>query len=1811
MGGAKVFITTKIGSTTAPTLLDTGNLSRQNLLDYHTFRRSFPQQRPKLEKIQRSVNPAGGGQPLKLIGSFRTKVRLADYPSDISLKLTVAQDLGTPLILSAATLHRIPVVLDLGSSSALLGPAGYRIPLRSSEEVWAEDSEDALAALTVDPRSKGQALRLAKDSTVKGRCEQLVWAVADGDWSEANEVVFIPDSTATGPKHIQPVPGIAQLRRSGKAGGRTPILLQNLAPEKRRLRAGTLLGYVHSRPKPKSNLSNVRSQPPKGKEPNYDHLSACHNERALREMLYRFIGYPEATTETEERRRRQHVHELFQGQIKDHKILTGPEKQLLEDVLFRFYGILSKSKYDVGRTDLVEFRVDTEGAAPVRDRLRPMNPEVKKELAKAVDELLKEDIIEPTTGEWASAVVPVRKQDGSWRFAVDYRPLNKITKHNSWPVAHPVEAVSNELIGKAKFFTSLDLTGAYLAIPVRKEDQDKLAMITSMGLFRYLRMPFGARNSGQTYALLMDHVVGDMVKQGRILSYFDDHLITAKTFEEGLFRLAEFLYAVERANLRISPKKTKLFTQEATWLGHTVTAGSLSPGNKLTEALKSWPTPQNRREVMTFIGKCGYYRRFVQGFSAIADPLRLLLKKGTEWMWGPRQQQAFETLRDALCKKPVLAHANFQSSKPFIIDADASGNAVGAVLSQAEDAPGGVEHPIAYYSHTLSPAERNYSVTRKELLAMVMAIKNWRYFLLARPFLVRTDHGSLRWLRTSAALSGQLARWAESLADYDFTVEYRPGKKHTNADALSRRDPPTDPSMVITPEDRKFYEELRIKIPGAAQKQASDILAAVQTRAQRNKQATAEKKEETPAPEPIPDPEPEVPEPMEEERRGEELQVGEELPSPAPQQSEPGPDECQCGPERGYARRLQDMVVQDEADDVEWEPIPEDHEQGKDIEEMIDMAKAQAADSDIRQVKEWLTSKANPDIKTLSSGTLRAYAQKLPDLLLDAGKLYFKRAGRTRICVPTALIPDVVRCLHCHPLAGHLGTTRLYLQARNNFYWPGMAEQIKTFVAGCTPCARAKRKKPLHQVPLGQTSTADTERFARFFADIVGPWPTANTAAPVRYKYLLTFQDAVTKYPEAFPIREGTTDTIVAILTKEMLPRYGTGFTLVTDRGRQFWSALFRKAAERLRLVNTYTQAYEPHTNPVERFHRTIEGHIRALMEENGAHPSEWWRFVPFALAAIRQAPLSNLPASPHYLCYGVEPGIPAQQLTKHRPVEQRSLGVDKDIQRLEAVLERVRLQQLKNHEHNKEAYDKNLKGQPVGVGDWVYLYVPQDTSESGSSRKTAVYQQGPYRVEEVLDDRRVRITTRVQVGTGGGTKLKSEVVSRDRLTKASPFDLSRIPAPLAFPIARKFKARLLPRYQLEDAEPRPATVVSGMPFPQLDVARPHRVEPGSRQAAPQAGQRGESLPPPAAATPAEEEDPGEKKSERSDDNAPPLPLDSEDEALASEGEEGGAARAAHKRPRSQLSLSGDESPTGSAPLRGHKSARQDSSPDIAGADGGEEATENSERSDCVFDQLAKSLFELKGGGDRARPPARVVAPGSEVPARPPAAPPDLPEARSHHRGVPPGGQCTGRHQHAGRLGLQAQPVRLMSGTKRFLYARLHPDAKAPTRGTPRSAGYDLATVENFVLCPGELKVVRTGLRLTPPEGTYLRIAPRSGLTLKNIDVKAGVVDPDFRGEAKVILKNDGRKLRTFYKGDRIAQAILECCVVLKPTEEVEPPEETVRGAAGFGSTDKAAGKEAIPDPGPEVRKTSAITTRSSAKSKDTACSSAPSSSSH
>ena len=459
--------------------------------------------------------------------------------------------------------------------------------------------------------------------------------------------------------------------------------------------------------------------------------------------------------------------------------LSDEERTQLLGVLLEYHDIFAQGPGDVGCTGVLKHSINTEGAQPIRQQVRRIPPYRRDEVSGMLSEMLQKGVIKKSASPWASPIVLAQKKDGTTRFCVDYRKVNTVTRRDAYPLPR-IDDTLDTLSG-SKWFSTLDLISGYWQVQMNPADQEKTAFCTPEGLFEFTVMPFGLCNAPATFQRLMDMILAGL-QWNRCLVYLDDVIIIGRTFLDHLTNLSMVFERIRQAGLKLQPSKCKLCRKEVTFLGHIVSQDGIATDHSKTEQVSKWPVPSSCTEVQRFLGLANYYRRFVQDFAAMAKPLHRLTERNAQFRWTTECQRAFDKLKSCLVSAPILAFPDF--TRPFILDTDASDMGIGAVLSQIHD--DGSEHVVSYASRVLSKPERNYCVTRRELLAVVTFVQHFRPYLLGREFTLRTDHGALKWLATFQKPEGQIARWIEQLQEYTFTILHRAGQKHGNADAMSR-----------------------------------------------------------------------------------------------------------------------------------------------------------------------------------------------------------------------------------------------------------------------------------------------------------------------------------------------------------------------------------------------------------------------------------------------------------------------------------------------------------------------------------------------------------------------------------------------------------------------------------------------------------------------------------------------------------------------------------------------------------------------------------------------------------------------------------------------------------------------------------------------------------------------------------------------------------------------------------------------------------------------------------------------------------------
>ena len=456
-------------------------------------------------------------------------------------------------------------------------------------------------------------------------------------------------------------------------------------------------------------------------------------------------------------------------------------------LLLEFHSVFSLEPNEMGCTDTTEHVIEVTNSEPFRERFRRIAPPMVDEVRQHIQEMLDGGAIHPSQSPWCNAVVLVRKKDGSLRFCIDFRKLNERTRKDAYPLPRMQEQMES-MVG-TRHFSCIDLKSGFWQVKMAEESRQYTAFtVGSMGVYEFLRMPFGLCNAPATFQHLMQECLGEL-NLTYTLIYLDDVIVFSSTPEEHLVRLRAVLERFLEHGLKLKPSKCHFFRTEIDYLGHKVSADGMTPGTDNVKGIAEMAPPTTVTEVRRFLGATGFYRRFIKGYAKIAKPLSDLLAgdnsklKGERVDISPEALVAYEELKMRCMTSPVLAFANFE--KPFLLETDASKEGLGAVLSQKQD--DGRYHPVAFASRALHGGEKNYHSSKLEFLALKWAItEQFREYLQYGPFVVRTDNNPLTYVLTTPNLDAIGHRWVAALADFDMSIEYLKGTDNKVADTLSR-----------------------------------------------------------------------------------------------------------------------------------------------------------------------------------------------------------------------------------------------------------------------------------------------------------------------------------------------------------------------------------------------------------------------------------------------------------------------------------------------------------------------------------------------------------------------------------------------------------------------------------------------------------------------------------------------------------------------------------------------------------------------------------------------------------------------------------------------------------------------------------------------------------------------------------------------------------------------------------------------------------------------------------------------------------------
>ena len=938
----------------------------------------------------------------------------------------------------------------------------------------------------------------------------------------------------------------------------------------------------------------------------------------------------------------------------------------------------------LGEITATEHRIELrDGTKPIRQMPYRQGLAMRDLATGEIRKMLEHGVIEPAASEWASPIVFVPKKDGTKRFCIDYRKLNAVTKPDAYPLPRIDDCLDS--LGEAMVFTTLDANAGYWQISVAPEDRDKTTFTCHSGTYRYLRMPFGLRNAPATFQRALDIILSG-VRWQTCLIYLDDVIVFSKTKEQHVRDVDRVLTLLRQAGVTLKLKKCFWFQDRVDYLGHVITPGKLSVATQNTQAFGTMVFPQTLTQLRSFLGAANVYRRFIKGFAKISRPLSNLLRKDADPDWANPPSaavEAFEELKERLTSPPVLVLP--RRDCPYMIDTDASAYQLGASLLQRQDADKPTEWmPVGYWSRTLNAAERNYSATERECLAVVWAVTSLRPYVEGTRFTIRTDHDALRWLMTLSDTSGRLTRWRLRLQEFDFDIVYRPGRVHQVPDALSR--------LLAIENDT---EPLDDDVPSPL----DHVL--VTTRASRTRAKRASRPETTG-----------------------------DSDAPAVQ----GLDNAELRQElAGMAddAMLDDVLDEDpdifdlayaEAQRGKSDPLPE-----VDVPlpiSQLELLRAQATDEYCRSVLDRRNKLLGTRFFVDRYGVLRREDPQDPD--------------NSQVIVPEVLRPRLLSLAHNSPMAGHPGQTRMYYTLRQAYYWPSMAADIYSTVRSCHSCARnrirlRKKTNPLAIFPA-------TVPLRSLCIDILGPL----TKSKKGMRYMLVITDRFTKLTQVVPLKGITALTVAKGFVEHWVFKYGPPKDLISDNGSQFASKLFRRVCQLLGIVNIFTSTYHPQTNgQVERYNRTILAMLRNYVSD---HQDDWDEYATALTYAYNNSVHRGTGTTPFNLVLSNPP--PSFAMSRYATETETTGNARPNraamVQRLEAAVRKARKRLYEAQCRYKRDFDKSVRRANRHIRPGQYIYLDPRDGVKATPGKLGHIAVGPYRV--LVNDGRTFVIQRGEV---------------------------------------------------------------------------------------------------------------------------------------------------------------------------------------------------------------------------------------------------------------------------------------------------------------------------------------------------------------------------------------------------------------------------------------------------------------------------------
>jgi len=953
-------------------------------------------------------------------------------------------------------------------------------------------------------------------------------------------------------------------------------------------------------------------------------------------------------------------------------LLTLDQRDAAIQMIRRNADVFSKHEFDVGCTDLLTARILTTDDRPIAEPLRTHARVHLDAIDETISKMKQAGIIEESSSPYSANLVVVPRVDEqgnptSPRITIDHRKLNSVTYKDKFPLPRTKDCL-HALEGSV-LFSVLDLSSSYFQVPLDHRDRDKTAFITRKGQFRLTRLGQGCTNSPAVFCRLMSLVLRGLTWVC-CLAYVDDTIVFGRTFEEHLENLEKVLHRFRLAKLKLKPTKCKFFQDRVRFLGHHVSAKGLETDSSKVDCIVNWEFPQTISELRSFIGMCSYYRAFCRNFASVAEPLTECLRKGVPLCWTPARQEAFDALKRFLTTAPVLAMPRDDPNCGYVMDVDASLTGAGSILQQWQD---GHLKVIEYASRTFSSAERRYCASRREMAAFIFGLKQFRQYLLGRHFLVRVDNMAVSYIRQSKDATGQIARFLDFLADFDFQIELRAGAKSANVDSLSR----------MRPCERVGGEPCRQcnrRVTGR------HSVRTIRTRAQRRREADS---------------------------------VGQ---SHAEVAQSPAAGRL-SGRHRGRRQRpallKRTAPTAWDAGAANWSP------------EFL--RTRQLGDGDIAPALAWAEQGSRPPWEEVNSFSpmLRSLWQQFDSLAVRNGVLYrsfYNNSGdinHFQLILPCSLKTAFLELVHADA-AGHLKFAKCVPHVMRRAWWATWRRDLKLFIRCCARCESYHRGAPPRQANLKpMVIGAPAERWC---IDLTGPHRPSNG-----FRYMFTAVCPFSKFAVVAPIRNKEASTVAKVLVERVFLQWGLCHEILADLGSEFEAELTAELLKLLGIDRLKSSGYRAQTNGAcEVYHRTLNSMLAKVIDESQRNWSEWVSYVTFCYNATEH---SATGFSPFFIMTGRLPVWNVDILLDGTDMGQDTVPqfTAEVVERMAKASKLVRDHLHAAAESASKWYNRRARHAVFRQGDRVRVYYPRRVT--GRSPKWQSYYQTVGVVEKKLDD--------------------------------------------------------------------------------------------------------------------------------------------------------------------------------------------------------------------------------------------------------------------------------------------------------------------------------------------------------------------------------------------------------------------------------------------------------------------------------------------